>query len=65
MGILLDFAAAPRPTSRIEPRHRVKNETAGEVIIFPGVRIERDTLDLSARIGTIGRTAGTGRADRD
>lgn len=69
MGTLLDFASAPRPLSRVrKPSHAADGaQTAlkGEVILFPGVRYERETLDLSARIGTISRTVGTGPGDQD
>ncbi len=69
MGILLDFASAPRPASRVMPsRTRTtapKTETRGEVILFPGVRYERAALDLSARIGTINQKAGPAGSEQD
>ncbi len=69
MGTLLDFASAPRPLSRVNAAQKSDQNghgtPKGEVILFPGVRYERETLDLSARIGTIGRTAGTGASDLD
>lgn len=69
MGILLDFASAPRPASRVMPRRSQKNASRsdgpGEVILFPGVRYERAALDLSARIGTISKTAGPVASDQE
>lgn len=69
MGTLLDFSSAPRPTSRVQPRrNRLKDtdsESQGEVVFFPGVRYERMALDLSARIGTIGKVAGPALSDKD
>ncbi|MTI42643.1 hypothetical protein JM93_00822 [Roseibium hamelinense] len=69
MGTLLDFASAPRPTSRLKSRDeglaRARNKENGEVILFPGVRYERTSLDLSARITTIGAKADMGSTDRD
>jgi hypothetical protein len=69
MGTLLDFASAPRPLSRLTTkRNTPKNGVSaprGEVVLFPGVRYEREALDLAARIGTIGRTAGSGVPDHD
>lgn len=69
MGTLLDFASAPRPLSRLKTnRNTLKtgySTPRGEVVLFPGVRYEREALDLAARIGTIGRTAGSGVPDHD
>jgi hypothetical protein len=69
MGILLDFASAPRPASRVMPRRSQnsasRSEGSGEVILFPGVRYERAALDLSARIGTISQKAGPVASDQD
>lgn len=69
MGTLLDFASAPRPTSRVQPRRNtskdIVSEPQGEVVFFPGVRYERMALDLSARIGTIGKVAGPAFSDKD
>lgn len=69
MGILLDFASAPKPTSRVRPPQgravATNPDHSGEIIMFPGVRYERMALDLSARIGTIGPTAGPAVSDSD
>ncbi|MBS8258717.1 hypothetical protein [Roseibium polysiphoniae] len=69
MGTLLDFASAQRPLSRLTPkrndRRSATSAPSGEVVLFPGVRYEREALDLAARIGTIGRTAGTLASDLD
>ena len=51
MGTVLEFKASP--TAR--PRQDVTSD--GEIIIFPGVRIERHDLDLAHRIRD---AAGTG-----
>ncbi len=56
MGTVLDFAHAPRGSnrSRKAAKDRVStgsSQGTGVVIIFPGIRIERQGLDLSARIG--------------
>ncbi|WP_417684690.1 hypothetical protein [Roseibium sp.] len=69
MGTLLDFSSAPRPMSRLKRVASEKRGSArsakGEVILFPGVRYEREGLDLAARIGTIGRSAGTTATECD
>ncbi|MEJ8473926.1 hypothetical protein [Roseibium algae] len=69
MGTLLDFASAPRPQSSITARRNMPKRGAsapiGEVVLFPGVRYEHEALDLAARIGTIGRSAGSGASDQD
>ncbi|NBN62914.1 hypothetical protein [Pannonibacter tanglangensis] len=61
MGTVLDFAAARRPLSGRRPpvrgRGPAAEDPAGRVVLFPGVRIEREPLDLAPRIGTIGATA--------
>lgn len=51
MGTVLKFAEAPRRTLRQGGRAGMKGEERGVVVIFPGVRIEREGVDLSARIG--------------
>ncbi len=51
MGIILDFATAPRRLHRPKRAFARRIERDADVIIFPGIRIERQTLDLSARIG--------------
>ncbi|TYC65311.1 hypothetical protein FMN63_23120 [Stappia sp. BW2] len=69
MGNLLDFTSAQRPTARVGCRSNQRrissSETFGEVILFPGVRIERHDLDLAARIATIGKAAGPAGSDKD
>lgn len=69
MGTLLDFSSAPRPLARVGRRPERHGETnrdgSGEVILFPGVRYERDTLDLAARIATIGKAVGPAGSDKD
>ncbi|SHL63282.1 hypothetical protein [Roseibium suaedae] len=63
MGTLLDFASAPRPLARVKSRLNTagsdKDRAKGEVVLFPGVRYEHQSLDLAARIATIGQMAGT------
>lgn len=69
MGTLLDFASAPRPTTRLKRTDRTADRHTssqrGEVVIFPGVRYERKELDLAARIGTISKSARPALPDAD
>lgn len=46
MGTVLEF----RPVSVTKLRDRVGARDVGEVVIFPGVRIERWDLDLGHRV---------------
>lgn len=46
MGTVLEF----RPLSAVNGHDRTEASDAGEIIIFPGVRIERCDLDLGYRI---------------
>ncbi|MFD1694869.1 hypothetical protein [Roseibium aestuarii] len=61
MGILLDFASAARAT-RSHPPARLsriaRRDRPADIIFFPGVRYEREALELAARIGTIRSGAG-------
>ncbi|CTQ67753.1 hypothetical protein [Roseibium alexandrii] len=69
MGTLLDFASAPRPAARVDPRstppRSTNPEEFGKVILFPGIRYEHHDLDLAARIATIGKAAGPAGSDKD
>ena len=69
MGTLLDFSSAPKPAVRVNGRrNRPPNagqKGYGEVILFPGVRYEREELDLASRIGTIGKSAGSAAPEKD
>lgn len=69
MGTLLDFASAPRPHARVKSRQtsaRLKDgQSRGEVVLFPGVRYEHESLDLAARIATIGQMAGKRAGDQE
>jgi len=50
MGAVLSFRNSCRPSERLLNRH---DHSAAEIIIFPGVRIERHQLELSdARVPT-------------
>ncbi|MBA5779044.1 hypothetical protein H2509_18095 [Stappia sp. F7233] len=51
MGTVLEFTSAHRVRRWSRPRRNCENAPRGEVVVFPGVRIERHTLDLSVRIG--------------
>lgn len=58
MGTVLDFAQAPRSVSRSRKPATARYSQSGAqdmgvIIIFPGIRIERQglALDLGARIG--------------
>jgi hypothetical protein len=47
MSTVLEF----RPPATAKPRRRHGDESAvGEIVIFPGVRIERHDLDLGHRV---------------
>lgn len=46
MGTVLDF----RPRSAAKRGERNETGNAGEIVIFPGVRIERYDLDLGYRV---------------
>lgn len=46
MGIVLEF----RPLTVVAKPNEDVGFTAGEIVIFPGVRIERHDLDLGYRI---------------
>ncbi|MBD8893525.1 hypothetical protein [Roseibium litorale] len=69
MGTLLDFASAPRPHARVKSRLNTagsdKDRAKGEVVLFPGVRYEHESLDLAARIATIGQVTGTRAGDQE
>jgi hypothetical protein len=53
MGTVLEF----RPAATAKPRDRTDVPAVGEIVIFPGVRIERYDLDLGHRVKN---SAGTG-----
>lgn len=55
MGTLLDFSAAAR---RRTPDRRRPAEKGAEIVMFPGVRIERQALDLGARIRKVAKEPG-------
>jgi hypothetical protein len=64
MGTILQFSAASRRPPRPAPS---ENARACEVVIFPGVRIERHDLDLGYRLrDSIGQPelGGGGRRPR-
>jgi hypothetical protein len=46
MGTVLEF----RPQTPARPRDRTDVLAVGEIVIFPGVRIERYDLDLGYRL---------------
>lgn len=46
MGTVLEF----KPLATDRPRERHERVGGGEVVIFPGVRIERHDLDLGYRV---------------
>jgi hypothetical protein len=53
MGAVLTFQQTTRRRGR-----KPAEQKAGEIVIFPGVRIERHQLDLSHRVKrTAGRTS--------
>jgi hypothetical protein len=48
MSTVLEFR--PPPTARPRQQRRVATGHVGEIVIFPGVRIERHDLDLGHRV---------------
>ena len=46
MGTVLEFT----PSATAKPRDRTDVPAGGEIVIFPGVRIERYDLDLGHRL---------------
>lgn len=48
MGTVLEF----RPHRSAKSRTRIDTRVVGEIVIFPGVRIERCDLDLGHRLKT-------------
>ncbi|WP_186393927.1 MULTISPECIES: hypothetical protein [unclassified Pannonibacter] len=58
MGYVLDFRMAPKRPQRKAAGGQGPVSQEDVVVLFPGARIEREALDLAARIGTIGTTAG-------
>ncbi|WP_084650439.1 hypothetical protein [Stappia stellulata] len=65
MGTVLSFNSSRRFERSL---HRCAPQRPGhqaEVVIFPGVRMERDTLDLAARIGRKQENGPHRGADRD
>lgn len=55
MGTLLEFSTARR--DRLPARSPRASESA-EIVLFPGVRIERSTVDLGARIRKVAKEPG-------
>lgn len=49
-------AVIPFPTSRIRPMSEAGKAVQAEVIIFPGVQIERMDFDLSERLPLRGKS---------
>ncbi|SDT98705.1 hypothetical protein SAMN05428979_0931 [Stappia sp. ES.058] len=65
MGTVLSFNSSRRFDRSL---HRCGPQSPGhqaEVVIFPGVRMERDTLDLAARIGRKRESGPQVGADRE
>ncbi|PTW57670.1 hypothetical protein C8N35_110149 [Breoghania corrubedonensis] len=61
MGTLLDFSATARP--RRPSRTDLRKEGA-QILVFPGVRFERQAVDLAARIRKVTKeTGGTAQPD--
>ena len=49
MSTVLDFTTAARPRRRLRRAEDYRLES-GEVVLFPGIRIERHDVDLSYRV---------------
>lgn len=60
MGTLLIFDTNRRkpPSRNRTASKKVDNSGNAQIIIFPGVRIERTEVDLGARIREVSRTSG-------
>jgi len=61
MGTILEF----RSTDQQKDRRERPDAASGEIVIFPGVRIERHDVDLAHRVmDTAGRGGGLGGKPR-
>jgi hypothetical protein len=60
MGTILSFTRPRRDGGRQQGRDGADRAEAGELVIFPGVRIERYSVDLGYRLRD---TAGRGQFD--
>ena len=60
MATILEFRRAAGPTSRVT---ELKDGVPGQIIIFPGVRIERQAYEGSPRNGQHVAQASTARAE--
>ncbi len=56
MGTLLDFSATARP--RWTDRPQLPEEGA-TILVFPGVRVDRQTVDLAAQIRKVTKETGS------
>ena len=50
MGTVLKLADFSRRESKSVGEHDVPSEEGAEIVIFPGVRVEYHSIDLSARV---------------
>lgn len=55
MGTLLDFSAAARPR---RPNRPQPPREGAAILVFPGVRVEREAVDLAARIRKVAKETG-------
>lgn len=60
MGTILRFRA---PSRKAEQQTVPDEDSAGEIVIFPGVRIERHELDLAYRLRDAAGQADVGDID--
>lgn len=65
MGYVLDFRMAPRRPARKPLQEKEASRQESVVVVFPGIRMEREALDLAVRIGTIGASAGQAASEAE
>ncbi|WP_319771984.1 hypothetical protein [Breoghania sp.] len=56
MGTLLNFSTAARP---YRPKRSEIPLGSADILVFPGVRIERHTVDLATRIRKVAKDTGS------
>ena len=65
MGNVLKFDRTARASRSVDGSASRGERARGEVIIFPGVRMERQMLDLATRIGRKRENGPRGGVDLD
>lgn len=54
MGAILEFTSRSRSGERMSPPRRQDGDGA-EIVLFPGIRVEYHTIDLSHRVRDTGK----------